>query len=69
MTKAELIKELEQYPDDWNIAGFDENGEAGMRYFLIGITQIENIEWVKDILNDVESKPSIVLKGLSHKLA
>jgi len=64
MTKAELFKKLEPYPDDTVIAGYNKDGASGERYYMIrAVKLVRDIEWIDDIIKGVESKPSLILMG------
>ena len=64
MTKAELLKELEPYPDDTVIAGYNKDEASGERYYMIrAVKLVSDIEWIDDIINGIESKPSLILMG------
>lgn len=61
MTKAGLIKALEPYPDDAVIAFYDKNDED---YVVVKKIELKtDITWVEDVINGVENRASIVLKG------
>jgi len=64
MTKAELFIELEPYPDDIVVAGYNNDGESGDRYYTIrAVKLVSDIEWIEDIIKGIESKPSLILMG------
>ena len=64
MTKAELIKELQKYPDNAKIAFCIPKDYPLQDYCIVKVIElVDDIEWIEDIVNGVEKGPSIILKG------
>jgi hypothetical protein len=61
MIKAELLKAIEDYPNDSQVAYQDED-ELDQYHIIRGVELVADIKWVEDVMGGVESKPSIILK-------